>query len=267
MKDKETKTVIRWVMAISVIAILFIPAVAVYEIEARTETHILSVEGLYTNGTVFSTYEPVDKIQIANMFSAETVILDQDNNDSYYAKNNQIAYTNFVTYIGNGTYSVTPNYTIHHPFVGNLEIAVPLNITTHELAEFDFIRLFSNDEHSWRYIVFNHAFNGWKEYLWFEEIRADTHIMIMSLSIKNWLLSAPNENVYVVYNAINPTDITWNFKVIGFNLDTIHQFSWDDKQLYIVSLLIVAGIITPLAILSSKTIDLKLDKGKPGGKR
>lgn len=263
MKDKETKRVIRWVLSLMVIAVLFIPALAVYEIEARTETRILAVEGLYINGTAFPTYEPVDKTQIKHMYSGETVILNQANNDSYYLGfPKDIAYTNFLTYIGNNTNTVIPNYTIQSaPY----EIVIPLNISTHELASYDFLRLYSTDEHTSKHLFYNQASDGVKGTLIFTEIRNNTYILILTLSTRTHLLSVPNEKVYLAYRGLDILDISWNFKAAGFNLDAIHQFTWSDNQMYIVSLLIVAGIITPLAILSSKWIDLKLDKGKPGG--
>lgn len=274
MNEKDNKKLIRWILSLMVIVVLFIPAIAVYEIEARTETNVLAVEGLYTNGTVITTYEPIDMIQVPKMYSGETITLTQANNDSYYIKDIvgfafDIAYTNFVSYVGNGTYNVAPNYTIHTdvPPANVFEIAIPLNITTHELAEFDFIRLYSNSEHTWQELIFRTPFLGNHDRLYFDLVRNNTYIIVISLSTKTALLSAPDEMIYVLDSDLDKTDVTWNFKVVGFNLDEIHQFSWSDNQLYIVSLLIVSAILTPLAILSSKVIDLKIDKGKPGGNR
>jgi len=55
------KKIAGMIMALMVVVILFLPAYAAYEIEQRTVTHIQTVEGLYENGTVFSTVEPIDK--------------------------------------------------------------------------------------------------------------------------------------------------------------------------------------------------------------
>ena len=242
MKDKEMKTLIRWILSLTVIAILFIPAIAVYEIEARTETNVLAIEGLYTNGTVIYPYQPVNQIQIPTMFTGESIILTQANNDSFYLKDKvgvgspayEIAYTNFVTYIGNGTYSVTPNYSIHSeiPPANVFEIGVPLNITTHELAQFDFIRLYSNSEHTFQELIYKSIFSGQHERLYFDAVRNNTYNIVITLGIRTSLLSAPNEKIYVLDSDLDKTDITWNFKVVGFNLDEIHQFTWDDNQFY-----------------------------------
>jgi len=273
MNEKENKKLIRWFFSLMVIVVLFVPAIAVYEIEGRTVTNILTYEGLHTNGTEFTTLEPVVFSEFENMYSLETVTLTQSNKDSCYVKEigavSEIAYTNSVNYIGNGTYSVTPNYSIHSniPLATLLDFAIPLNITTWELAEFDFIRLYSNSEHAFNDLIFRSVFNNAREYLYFDEIRNNTYIIPISISIRNTLLSSPNSYIYVLNSGLDKTDVTWNFKCIGFNLDAIHQFAWDDNQLYLVSLLIMSAILTPLAIFSSKVIDLKLDKGKPGGNR
>lgn len=274
MKDKELKTVIRWIMALMVIGVLFIPAFAVYEIEARTETNILSVQGLYTNGTGFTTIEPIDKTHVGLMYSGETITLSQPNNDSYLLSQigwgvEDIAYLNSVNYIGNGTYAVTPNYTVHTepPTILNYQIGIPINLTTHDLAEYDFIRLYSNSQHGQAYLIYRTVFGGtigWACY--FDVLETNVFIIPITLAKRQSLLSSPNENVYLFYDFVNPADVTWNFKIEGYVLDSIHQFTWDDNQLYLVSLLIVAGILTPCAIFSSKLIDIKFDKGKPGGK-
>lgn len=272
MKDKELKTVFRWVMSLAVITILFIPAVAVYEIEGRTETHILAVEGLYANGTVFNPYEPVDKTQIASLYNIQTVNYNANNNDSYYAKKLStvgfhMAYTNFVTYTGNGTYAITPNYTIQPliPTAFWLEIGIPLNVTTHELAQFDFIRLYSNSEHGFIDLFYDSIGGG--THVYFTEIRNNTYMLIMDLSLRTNLLSAPDKPVYILYTGIDKTDVTFTQKVETYTLEGADVLTWDDKQLYIVALLIVGAILTPLAIFSSKVIDIKIDKGKPGGNR
>lgn len=251
------------IMALLVIIILFVPAYASYEIDQRTVTNILTVEGLYENGTVISTYEPVNQSHLESLYFGEIKTGAQANNDSIYLKNqgvNYIHYTNFVTFIGNGTYSVTPNYTIHTaPFVYR-SILIPLNLTTHQLAEFDFIRLYSDDSHAWRYITYKALWNV--EYLYLDEIRNNTYMIINSLGTKSQLLTAPDTTIYLEYQILNPADVSFNFKIQGFNLDDEHQFFWSDEHLYFGSIAVSLTVMGICALFTTNFVDIKIDREK-----
>lgn len=270
--EAERKRVFGAIMSVLVIFLLFVPAYATYYIDDRLSTKVLEIEGLYENGTIIHTYEPIDKTQIDNMWSSEEITGDYANNDSYYIKKhsagikqNKIAYTNFVTYTGGGNYTVTPNYSIQSapPVFDYRGIGVPLNITLHNLTQFDFIRLTSTDEHTARYIQLR-KLGGQHQNTAFMDMRPDVYIYTMTLSAKTWLNSFPDEKVYVFWDghlptALNDSDATWNFRVEGFNLEPADAFYWEDEQLYVFSLVPVGIIWTIGLAFTTQILDVKLD--------
>jgi hypothetical protein len=270
----EKRKIFGAIMSIFVIVLLFVPAYSTWYINDRWETQILTVEGLYENGTVFETYEPVDQTQIGRMWTDEEITADYSNNDSYYMKihdagikRNKIAFTNFVAYIGDGNYTVTPNYTIQTspPVYRWRGIGVPINVTSHELAEFDFLRLQTNDEHTAKYLQFERSFG--KQEVAFQEVRNNTYMLIMTLGLKTNLLSSPDVPVYLFWDgqtvtALDDTDVTWTFKFNAFVLDPEHQFFWENEHLYILSLIPVGILWTFGLLLSTDIIDLKWDTKK-----
>jgi len=261
------KKIVGMVLAIMVIAILFIPAYASYEIEKRTVTNILTVEGLYENGTAFETLEPVNQAHFESMFWGEIKTGESPNNDSVYVKVQgleYVYYSNFVSYIGNGTYAVTPNYTIHTTPFTLRWIAVPMNVTTHQLAEYDFLRLTTDSKHAWNDLVYRY-FGA--NYIYFDEIRNDTFMIINSLGTKSQLLSAPDEPVYIFFTGIDDTDVVFNFKFEGFNLNDEHQFYWQDEHLVFGSVGVSLSVMIMCALFTTNFIDVKFDKVKNGRRK
>lgn len=255
------------IMALLVIVVLFVPAYASYEIEQRTVNRILTVEGLYENGTVINTYEPVDKTHTELLYTGEIKSGEQANNDSFYAKVSGVTYlyyTNFVTYTGNGNYSVTPNYTLQALPYTQRFISVPLNITTHELAEYDFLRITTDSLHGFHDIVYRTSFG--ENHIFLDKVRNNTYMIINSISTKTQLLSAPNERIYLVFADINPADITFMFRAEGFDLESQDQFFWTDEHLLFGSVAVGFTIMLVAAIFTTNYVDVKFDKGKPGGK-
>lgn len=255
------------IMALLVIVVLFVPAYASYEIEQRTMTNILAVEGLYENGTVINTYEPVNQAHVESLYFGEIKMGAEANNDSFYARTqgvNYIQYTNFVTYTGNGNYSVTPNYTYHVLPYTQLFIGVPLNITTHELAQYDFLRVTTDSLHGFHDIVYRTSFG--ENHLFLDKVRNNTYMIINSLSTKSQLLSAPDENIYLIFADINKADLTFMFRAEGFDLDEQDRFFWTDEHLWFGSVAVGFVIMLVSAIFTTNFVDIKFDRGKPGGK-
>lgn len=267
-KKMIDKKIAGMIMALLVIAVLFVPAYASYEIEQRTVTHILEVEGLYENGTVFNAYEPVDQTHIEAFFTGEIKTGTHANNDSIYIKFqgvNYMEYTNFVSYIGNGTYAVTPNYTIHGlPYIYR-QILIPLNITTHELAEFDFIRLNTNSEHGWHEFLFRTT--GGNQWVYLDKTRNDTYLTINTVGAKSQLLLSPDEPIYLSFSGLDQSDVTFNFKMQGFNLDEEHQFFWTSEHLYFGSVAVAFVVLLVCAVFTTNFVDIKFDKVKDGRRK
>lgn len=265
MKPMDRK-IAGMIMALLVIVILFVPAYVGYEIEQRTVTHIQSIEGLYENGTVISPVEPVDKTHVESLWFGETKTGADANNDSVYVKFqgvNYVYYSNFVSYIGNDTYTVTPNYTIHSLPATYRQILIPLNITTHDMVEFDFIRLTTNSEHAWHDLIWN---DGGDQWLLMDQIRNDTYMIINSVSTRGAFLTAPDGQMYLSFSGLDITDAVFNFKLEGFNLDEEHQFFWTDEHLYFGTIGIAFTVMLVCAVFTTNFVDIKFDKG-PGKKR
>ncbi len=266
------KKVYGGIMAILVIVALLIPAYATYYIDDRWSSHILTVEGLYENGTIMATYEPVDDDQLGRMWTGEEwTTPHDDDNDSYYmmnekfptGNNNRLTLTNFVAYVGNGNYTCTPNYTYHPADYDWRGIGVPYNITTHELAQYDFLRLYSNDEHTARYLQYEKSFG--KHEVAFQEVRNNTYILVVTLGLKTNLENAPDQPVYIFWDgqtttALDDNDASWTFRFSAFNLDTEHQFVWSNTHLYALSLIFTGVILTIGLAFSTQILDIKIDK-------
>ena len=264
---KSKKPIMSMIMALLVVLVLFIPAITSWYIDDRHTTQILSVQGEYENGTILHPYEPVNQNQVFNMFIGEVKVGEMSNNDSYYLKHQGVDYinfTNFVSYIGNGNYTCTPNYTIHSvPFQWR-EIGIPLNITNGDIAKFDFIRLTSNDEHTSKYLRFRTIYSGGSLNTAFLQTSNDTYISINSFQRKAQLNVLPNEKIYLTWNgqtptSIDDTDLTWQFKIEGYNLTETDAYFWSDEHLYITSMGIAFVILLVGFILTTDYIDIKFD--------
>lgn len=284
-REQDRKKMFGAIMSVLVIVLLFVPAYTTYYIDQRYKTRILEVEGLYENGTIIHAYEPLNTAHVLNLWADDQVDVNQANNDSYYIKKhtsgikqNRLAWTNFVSYIGNGNYTVTPNYTLmtSPPTYDWRGIGVPMNITLGNLSQFDFLRLTCNDEHFARYLQFR-TFPNANQRTSFQEVRPDVFNYFMTLQAKQWFATYPDEKVYLFWDGMTPTalnssDVTWTFKLEGFVLDPEHQFAWDNEQLYVLTLVPVGVIWTIGLFFSTQVLDVKWDtkpkrEYKRGGRR
>jgi hypothetical protein len=272
-KDKEimSTSIAQVILAIMVIAILFIPAYAGYEVERRTATHILEIQGLYQNGTDILAYEPIDETHLQSLFLGEIKIGSMSTPDSYYMKHQGVEYinfTNFVTYLGNGNYSVTPNYTIQSTPYQWRSIGIPLNITASDFVSYDFIRLTTNDEHTAKYIRAKSTFSGGSRTTAWQQLDNNTYILTSTLGLQNQLAGTyPNERIYIEWNgntptALDDTDANWIFKIEGFNLEPEHQLFWQDEHLVYGSIAVGLTVMIITLVFTTNYIDVKLDKSK-----
>lgn len=277
MTNTSNKSMMGLVLSMVVIGVLFIPAYTTWHIEDRTTSVILEVEGLYENGTAFVVAEPFDHAQFEAIITGETIVLDQANNDSVYFKEktgfgNDIAYTDSVAYIGNGTYACTPNYTIHDdtPIYDWLGIWIEFNMTNAEILDFDFIRITSNHEHASVNLVWSRGWTYDADPLIYME--NNEWLYVVGLVADTKLKSYPQDDtMYLLFDgqtptALNQSDITFNFKVEGFNLLDEHQFFWQDEHLFTMSLVATLFILGITVTFASEIIDIKIDKKKGGNK-
>lgn len=277
------------IMAILVIAVLFIPGLIMYEAEKQTVNRVLTFQGLYDEGDIIS-IRNINKTEIELQFLNEVIIGSSSNNDSFiYADNNivkELYYGNWITYIGNGTYQV--NYDKNDvPFtITALEwnLGIPLSINGTTLSNYDFIKITMVGQDFYHPLWFKY----WSFFpVWIEAgerlaLRLDnnidithTKLLILSANIKSdfnqyvdWN-GYPDLDIYIQFQAVpyipesvDFGDGNFTFKIQGFNLNTEHKVFWNEEKLLYLSLGFTASILTVGTVFSTKLIDIKTGNKK-----
>lgn len=276
---KIIQKIAKQIMAILVIAVLFIPGLIMYEAEKQTVNRVIELEGLYLDGTIIN-ITPINKTHVESQFFNEVIIGSVLNNDSYiYADNGitkQLYYPNWVTYIGNGTYHINidttePNFTIA-PLVSRF--GMPININGTTFAKFDFVRITMN-QHSYPYDVWFKYWFPFKPLIWagerstfsLEQNTEITHTILFPL-LHYYRLDFtqyvdingyPDFNIFVELWA---TTDNFTLKIEGFNFDETHKVFWNEEKILYLSLGFTASILTVGTVFSTKLINIKTGNKK-----
>jgi len=261
------------ILSIFAVIIMIVPAIAVNEINQRTETNILSVEGLYNNGNVVLIDTPV-YTDIENVFDCDYLGADSNNDTAFlnYASgmyDDNCYLGNYITYIGSGNYTIVPDYTDNPkiPQTIGLQFGIPLNITINDLLNADFTRININSDYT-TYLYFRQG-NDLNTHTWKSIITGDNEsLFIPTLTVKSWLETA-NENttVYLVIgketiNEFELEPVTISFKLESFELISAHASEFQDTTLYFLMIFALNIMFTIAFIFTTDTVDLFYDKNR-----
>lgn len=286
---KISPSIVKMIMALLTIAILFVPAITMYEAEKQTVNRVLTLHGLYDEGDIIY-LKNINKTEVELQFLNEIIIGSSSNNDSYvYADDNSVKelyYGNWVTYIGNGTYQV--NYDKNEaPFtITELRwiLGFPLDINGTTLATYDFIKVTMTGQDFphplWfkQWSLFPLFIGAYERLAWALDQNVNTpHIklLIMTYGEKLGFTQLVDFNGYPDYNCYIDLasvphipeskefgDGNFTFKIQAFNLNEEHQVFWEEEQLLYLSLGISISIMTVATAFSTNIIDIKAGKVK-----
>lgn len=274
----DTKTIGKMLVSIIAILVLFVPVVAVQQIEARTVTHVLTTEGLYVNGTEITT----TPITNATMEIVEDVYSGFDVNASATydtamvfnggGTNKDIYYRDTTTYIGNGTYTVSLDYSDWPSYsASNSWVLIPLDINLTELIEPDFIRIHSDYTPVPRlFVLASDGLGGVVSSYGFitgYEVSADNYVFVNTISSRSWMNNVnedyPLNQVFVAYqvNPLNPPTMTdFTVKVQTETFEGADIITWNDETLYIMSIVLCDVLLIGSFLLASDPIDIIIDR-------
>jgi hypothetical protein len=269
MKTKIDKSIVSMVLALMVIVCLFIPVVTSYYIDDRTYNHIILVEGDYINGTVINPEYEVNFTQVNTLFTSKQNRGYEPNNDSYYTEMqgiDQVYYGNWVTYIGNGTNQVNADFNIMDNDTTNNMYLIPLEIKSHDIIDYDFLRLTTDCTHSGIRIYSTAIRNK------FADING-YRLLVFDVSEKATAKANINENVLLAFGGdlatlnLDEENENWTFKLEGFYLTNSDTYFWSDEHLYYSSIGISIAIMVIAFTFSTQIIDVKIDNQRPKRKR
>lgn len=254
------------------ICIMITPALAVSEIDKNTEAQILAIEGLYTSGDVIAPLGSVDEAEVIGM-GGESNIGSESNNDSVSVRWNSGAnlntayFDNAVSYVGNGSYIITPNYTANPEEVYSygFNLWIPLNITPSEILNYDFIRLTHNSEQDY-FIVIQDDTNS-VIYKWSETATEDTtSLFIPYLSFKSSIQNSLDSGVYLWIGgnqgnqALDGEPASITYKLEAFELEPEDSLVMEDTSLYFLSIGVADVMLIVAFAFTTDYLDIKIDK-------
>jgi len=274
MISKSNTTII---LSLVAIFIIISPGLVISEIDQNTESHVLEIQGNYVDGTDILIADNVNSSVINRTYfcyGVDSYLGNDVNPDtvfwgrktSNYHKDGVYA-GNYITYSGNGTYTMVPDYddVNNTVYTKTRFFMVELNITNSEWANFDFVKLESNFNGSFYYhyresggYVFNYhnIKTSANEYIW-----------INSLTDKSSLSQMPNETLYLVIGNVftddSDNDLTsFTFRLQGYNYEPGDSMAWDDETLYFMTIIAFDIIMVVVFLFTTNFIDIKYDSSK-----
>lgn len=262
------------ILSIFAIILMIVPSIAVNEINQRTETNIISVEGLYTNGNDIE-IGTIDKTEIETYISGSQEYGSDINNDSALIRHNsgsvldEIYYGDYISYVGNGTYTIVPDYTDNPEVVQtySTNIMIPLNITPQQIIDSDFIRL-NVDFDCEYYLVFTNDLTTTIYYWNGQETTNTTEIWIPTLTYKSHLQNSINSTIYLAIGGIQSTNgmpsepTTITFGLESFQLTPADSFEVEDTTLFFLMIFGLNVMFTVAFVFATDTYDVFVDKNR-----
>ena len=225
-------------LQIGLVVTLLIPILSFGQVESERHETINEIITTYSNSTIENEIESMIEIkgnlsatQLTNMFNINFECGTFSTADSFYVyefkegsiDKHRIRYQNSVTYTGGGNYSVSADYSDVSD--SKSSFMIPLNLTSHDLTTYDYIKLISDDGQPSRFLTYRDGYRvlSWLE---FDDLSNDSYSLILSTSQKADLLSAPNETIYLSFNDLsgvdyNETDTAWSFNLAGGVIEDI----------------------------------------------
>lgn len=250
-----------------------IPAWTITYAETRTVTHILDVQADYVNGTMIQT-EPLNQSAIIDVWGIATIIGESATNDSglygYKATGtpslrHSVYWGDFQTYIGNGTYNMNINTSLV-PMVTYVarNCMVELETNNSEWLTYDFVKLYTNYT-GYFGLYFQTDALGSIVPLQPIALTLDDYICIPVFSFRNQIESYPDGKIWVVFEIDETTDgnVYTDFNIQGFTLTPSDAFTWDDAQIYVLTLLGCDIILIVGFAFTTNFIDIAIDHSKP----
>ena len=270
------------ILSIVAIFIMIIPAFAVTQLEANTETNILLLEGSYIDGTDIMTSEPIDRDNADDIFDINIELSPWDaNNDTLLMNelagiNDEGYYGNYITYTGNGSYTMTPDYTDNPEHTGapatvSRYLAIPLNITFGELLNVDFLRINCDYDGG---IYLRGAGTNY-QYVWQSlNLPNNESIFILDLTRISWINENPDNPVWLQIGSKDSDQIgidepaTINFKIETFELTAADSLSMQDETLYFLVIFGMNIMFSIAFVFALEPFDILIDRkgNKNGGK-
>lgn len=256
-KKKWVVTPFNTIMAILLVVVLFMPIASAwgsqyyksYVILTSDESHFNQIG--YINGH--------DQFNITTANTLMPVLLrdyDEASNDTLIWDNtDHNALLNAVTVAGN-TNIVTVNYSkVGGSIIDG--IYIELDMTSHELADLDFIRVNSTDKHTGGHEI-STVYNDYP----MATIDNNSYLLVIDLITKTDLLTNPDTEINLFYDSnIDETDSTWEFQIRQYRLS---ETVWAIGDFVGSAMSQMAGVcILGFAIfLNSDPFDLKIDRKK-----
>lgn len=270
-KQKQTSMAMMVLTAIAIL-VMFVPVVAVQQIEARAISHAVFVEGRYVNGTA------VDILDIDND-TAETVESWYPPADANYSAdadsfvylnaggvNQDLLFRDRATYSGNGSYAMTYNVSEESGVIQQRKLYIPLDMNITDFMSHDFYRIQSD----WEFVPYFYVKVGLSSYEIGTplEVADDVYIIVNTIQTKSMLqsIASPDAQVWIYYNAYaEPETEDWTLKVQYEDYAGADILTWNDETIYIMAVMLCDVMLWGAILFASDPIDIKIDR--PGKRR
>lgn len=249
---------INLMLALVFIAVLCLSAFSIYFVKDYKTNKILTATETDYNLVTYVNSETLNLTNFEDMFDNDVFYNEADNDTAYIdltggAMYHSQTYGNDVITVSNNN-TVIANYTCEND-EANL-IFHALDMTTHELAEIDFLKIECNWEHSGVNIAWNEG--GDYDNVGSSEVVNNTYILPIDLSLKQDLLSSADSQIYLFSSILDETDTTYIFNIKACELSNSY-YSYDDRTVFII-ILVVSDIIFGFTLaFATDTLDIKLD--------
>lgn len=260
-KSKKEIQIINVLLAILLIVVLFIPIITAYGTEqAKVYTVITTDESNY-NLVKWLESEQLN-ITLVNLMihgSAPLEISESNNDTVVYHSQNHYGFTNDVTVVSDVNYAIV-NLTELTPFDTD-SVWHMVDVTTHELATHDFITILSDADHLlWGFVYWDGIGEGHTiEHAHVNMPQNNTVAFIFDIGARQDLLSVPDTEVFILFQALDITDESYSFKVGLYDLSNT-VWAWDDQQLYSVSIAGSIVVLTVALAFNTDTFDIRIDR-------
>lgn len=282
-KVKKTQAIAGF-MSVLAIGVLVLPVGVNGYLADQTVTNIMTVQGSYGTGDQFGLYDGTDNMtylfdNVTSLTLGDQVLGWESNNDTVHlgylpsgasGTRDRVYYGDYNTYVGNGTYTMTPDWVTVSPTTYPTQyIYVPLNITNTDLGTYDFVRIHTDIANTLDGITmeirYQNAYNGLDQ---IQPLMIDnnTFIGVIDYGVKNSLDYVPDGTVWLVianYGADFDTDqISFSWSVEANTLepsDQVFGADFTDRSVWVLTMVCLDIIYGLGVIFATPWIDLKID--------
>ena len=264
MSNPQKESLRGMIFAMIVIFILFIPVVVGYYVESeKFRIATTTPESNYVSALHMNSME-LNYTQALIYTSGYTIYGNESNNDTVILNPaSKCHITNDVTTVNNTN---TVNLNSSHLVTGSSMIH-QLDVTTHDLTDYDLIKLVTNAEHQFYHLVwfngvsFTSSFIGQKG----SPQANNTWIYIIDIAKMNSLKSAPNSEVYLSYSVVDTTDNVYTFEMTAYELSNT-VWAWDDYSIFAMTLITGIAILSVTIAFCTDTLDIIIDRNRKNQK-